>query len=99
MVSRVPAMVTQIAASMAWHVCKHACARGHARTQVNLLQLERRGIAAGVTCMFRQCVRNEDRRAGVLRQANPGDHSIISSSSACSRAMFRALCFISFERG
>ena len=79
------------------HVCKQK--RVRTRTQAHLLQLERRGIAAGVTCMFRQCVRNEDRRAGVLRQANPGDHSIISSSSACSRAMFRALCFISFERG
>ena len=29
--------------------------------------------AAGVTCLHRHCVRNDDGRAG-LRQANPGDH-------------------------
>ena len=92
-------MVTRIATSMAWHVCKHACARGHARTQANLLQLERRGIAAGVTRMHLHCVRNDDGRAGMLLQANPGDLDDLVIERLQPRAVLRALCLTSFERG
>jgi len=49
--------------------------------------------------MFRQCVRNEDRRAGVLRQANPGDLNNLVVELLQPRRVLRALCFISFERG
>ena len=81
------------------HVCKQK--RVRTRTQAHLLQLERRGISAGAARMHRHCVRNNDGRAGMLLQANPGDldELVVKRLQPCHVARLVPHHIISFVRG